>query len=203
MGLETYVADGRVGETSLPSFVRSYLSSLTATGDAPALRLARRLASQGDLPPLIALDEEIDALKKVPESVAASRQMGRQTLRVAARLSPHPMLNDFEQAVEQGRAFGHHPVVLGLIGGVFHLPERETVAAFFFGTASLLVGAATRLVPLGQLEAQKLLFELRPLLDALTEEVLVSDGHFLHGFAPLWEIACAHHASLSPRLFRS
>lgn len=204
LGLESYVAEGVIPDAgSVASFVRAHLFSLTATSDAPALRQARRLGAQGNLPDLIALDEELDALKKVPELVAASRQMGRQTLRVAARLGCAPMLAGFQRACEEDRAFGHHPIVLGLIGAVFDLPEQEAVAAYLFSSASLLVGAATRLLPLGQLEAQRLLFELRPLLHELTEKVMADGGDFLHGFAPLLEVAAARHERLSPRLFRS
>src|SRR4030095_6081677 len=83
-GLETYAQDGRVRDRAgLDAFVTAHLEGAAGPGDAVAVAVATRLAAAGDLAGWSALGARLDAMKPVPEFRAASRQMGRQTVRVA------------------------------------------------------------------------------------------------------------------------
>ena len=90
-GLEYYVQSGGVKDAAgVEEFLRAYLEGFVAPTDAVALLCAGRAARAGDLAACLALDETLDAMKTVSELRDASRQMGRQTLRVAihfARMS--------------------------------------------------------------------------------------------------------------------
>ena len=81
-------------------------------------------------------------------------------------------------------------------------PEHAA-AAFLFSTASQMVGAATRLVPLGQLDAQKILWSLGPLIAGLARECLGKGPQDIWSFTPRLEVAGMRHAKLEQRLFRS
>src|SRR5581483_863844 len=98
----------------------------------------------------------------VPELSAASRQMGRQTLRVAAAWDADVLLATFAARVESGASPGHYPVVFGAATGRAHIDAEAAAAAYLYATASMLVNAALRLMPLGQLDGQRLLAALRP-----------------------------------------
>jgi len=67
----------------------------------------------------------------------------------------------------------------------------------------VIVGAALRLLPLGQLAGQILLAEAGTLIAALSETILDKDESDLHSFSPELEIAAMRHESLDARLFRS
>ena len=82
-------------------------------------------------------------------------------------------------------------------------PPEEMAGAYFYSTGAALVGAALRLMPLGQLAGQRILWNLRPLIAKLAADVQGKTEAELWAFAPALEIAAMRHASLDARLFRS
>ena len=203
-GLEYYVQCGEVRDAAgVEEFLRAYLEGSAAPTDAVALLCAARAGKTGDLAACFALDETLDAIKTVSELRDASRQMGRQMLRVANHLSGHPLLTEFGEAVGKDVTAGHHPVVFGIMGGVMAWPPEEMAGAYLYSTSAALVGAALRLMPLGQLAGQRILWNIRPLIAKLAEEVQGKTETDMWTFAPALEIAAMRHASLDARLFRS
>jgi urease accessory protein len=204
-GLEYYVQSGGVNDAAgVEGFLRAYLESCAAPTDAVAALCAWRAAQAEDLAACIALDETIDAMKSVSELRDASRQMGRQTLRVANHLpGRHRVLANFGEAVGDELTPGHHPVVFGIVGGVMVWPPEEMAAAYLYSTSAALVGAALRLMPLGQLVGQRMLWDIRPLIATLAAEVQRKTRADMWTFAPSLKIACMRHAMLDARLFRS
>jgi urease accessory protein len=93
-------------------------------------------------------------------------------------------------------------VAFGLAGGALGWEPSAAAGAYLYSTASLLVGAALRLLPLGQLDGQRLLWGVGPLITKLAREAVAADGD-LWSFAPGIEIAGMRHARLDGRLFRS
>jgi urease accessory protein len=204
-GLEYYVQSGGVNDAAgVEEFLRAYLEGSAAPTDAVAALCAWRAAQVEDLAACIVLDETLDALKSVSELRDASRQMGRQTLRVANHLPGlHHLLADFGEAVGDELTPGHHPVVFGIMGGVMAWPPTEMAAAYLHSTSAALVGAALRLMPLGQLVGQRMLWDIRPLIATLAAEVQGKTQADMWTFAPSLKIACMRHAMLDARLFRS
>jgi urease accessory protein len=204
-GLEYYVQSGGVRDTAgVGEFLRAYLEGSAAPTDAVASVCAWRAARAENLPASLALDETLDAMKTASELRDASRQMGRQTLRVANYLPGcHRMLTDFGEAARKRTTPGHHAVVFGIMGGVMGWPPEEMAAAYLYSTSAALVGAALRLMPLGQLAGQGILWNLRPLIAKLAAQVQGKAEADMWAFAPALEIAAMGHAMLDARLFRS
>ena len=82
-------------------------------------------------------------------------------------------------------------------------PPVEMIAAYLYSTSASLVGAALRLMPLGQLAGQRILWNIRPLIAQLAVEVQGKTEDDMWTFAPALEIAGMRHANLDARLFRS
>jgi len=203
-GLEYYVqSNGVTDAAGVEDFLRAYLEGSAAPTDAVALLCAWRAGKSSDLASCIALDKTLDAMKAASELREASRQMGRQTLRVANHLPSHPMLTQFGEAVADDRTPGHHPIVFGMVGAVQQWPAPEMTSAFLYSTCAALVGAALRLMPLGQLAGQNILFNVRPLVAKLAEEAQGKTQEEMWSFAPALEIASMRHTTLEARLFRS
>jgi urease accessory protein len=204
-GLEYYVQSGGVNDAAgVEEFLRAYLEGSAAPTDAVASLCARRAAQAKDLAACLALDETLDAMKTASELREASRQMGRQTLRVAIHLPGcHRLLTDFGEAVGKGATPGHHPVVFGILGGVMAWLPEEMAGAYLYSTSAALVGAALRLMPLGQIAGQLILWNIRPLIAKLAAEVQGKTEADMWTFAPALEIAGMRHAMLDARLFRS
>jgi urease accessory protein len=203
-GLETCVQSGKVGDAAgVEGFLRAYLEGCAGPTDAVALVCARRAAANENLASCLALDEMLDAMKTSSELRDASRQMGRQTLRVATHLPCQPLLEEFGKAVFDEIAPGHHPIVFGMIGGILGWNALEMTGAYLYSTSSALVGAALRLLPLGQLAGQRIIWNVRPLIARLAEDAQDKHEADMWSFAPALEIASMRHGLLDARLFRS
>jgi urease accessory protein len=203
-GLETYVQDGRVRDRhDLEAFVAAHLEGSAGPADATAAAIAVTIARREDAEEWLALDARLDAMKAVPEFRAASRQMGRQTLRIAAGVGADPFLARLARAVDEGRAAAHHATVFGAAVGRGGVDPERAAAAYLYATAALLVGAALRLVALGQLDGQRVLVAMRGRIERLASAAASATAADLWSFNPAIEIAGIRHAALDMRLFRS
>jgi urease accessory protein len=210
-GLESYAADGTIRDAQgVQSFLLSYLQGSVAPTDVIAALASRKAALREPAARLqccLAIDRSLDAMKFGSELRAASRQMGRQVLRIAANLSPELPSNgvaaDLFSAVERDGTPGHHAMAFGAAGAVFGWREAEMACAFLYATCAGLVAAALRLLSLGQLAGQQVLWSLAPAITTLVEEVQDKDMDDISSFAPGIEIASMRHATLDARLFRS
>lgn len=195
LGLEWYVQSGLITDAAgLAAFIAAHLEASAAPCDAALL-----LSTCRDPGRAVEFDAELEALKPARELREASRQMGRQTLRVACQLLPEPALRAFYAQVEAGETPGHHAVALGLVGHALAWPPHELAVAYLYASAAALANAALRLMPLGQLAGQRVLWELHPLIVRLTREIPPEPW----SFAPALEIASMRHETLDARLFRS
>lgn len=203
-GLEYSAQAGHVRDAAgVEAFLRAYLQGSAASTDGVAALCSRRAAANGDLAACLALDATLDAMKAVAELRDASRQMGRQMLRVASHIAREPLLEQFAAAVSAESAHGHHAVVFGMAGGLLGWNPVEMTEAYLYATSAAVVGASLRLLPLGQLAGQTILWNVRPLIAALSEEIQGKEVPDMWSFTPALEIAGARHALLDARLFRS
>jgi urease accessory protein len=203
-GLETYAQEGRVGDAAgLEAFVVAHLEGSAGPCDAVAVAHATRSAVAGDAAGVVSLDTRLDAMKCVPEFRAASRQMGRQTLRVASVLAHDHFLVELLGAVEDGLAPGHHAVAFGAALGRAGADAERAAVAYLYSTAALLVGAGLRLIALGQVQGQQVLAALRPRIARLGAAAVARRVDEMWSFNPGLELAGIRHATLDTRLFRS
>jgi len=203
-GLETYVQDGRIRDRhDLEMFVAAHLDGSAGPADAAAAAIAVGVARRDDSHEWFALDARLDAMKTVPEFRAASRQMGRQALRVAAGLGDDPFLGRLARAVEDDRAAAHHATVFGAAVGRGGVEPERAAAAYLYSTAALLVGAGLRLIALGQLDGQRVLAAMRGRIERLAAAAATATVDDLWSFNPALELAGIRHAALDMRLFRS
>jgi urease accessory protein len=204
LGLETYVQDGVVRDCAgLEAFVTAHLEGSAGPADAVAVATAVRIAREGDVTAWIDLDERLEAMKPVPEAREASRQMGRQTLRVAAALAADVFLAELTRAVADGLAPGHHAPVLGAALGRARAEPTLAAAAYLHSTTVMLVGAGLRLIALGQLDGQRVVAAMRPRIVRLASAAAAATPADMWSFNPGLELAGIRHATLDARLFRS
>ena len=203
-GLETYVQDGRVRDRhDLEMFVAAHLEGSAGPADAASAAIAVGVARRDEPHEWLALDARLDAMKTVPEFRAASRQMGRQALRVAAGLGDDPFLGRLARAVDDDRAAAHHATVFGAAVGRGGAEPERAAAAYLYSSAALLVGAGLRLIALGQLDGQRVLAAMRGRIERLAAAAATATVDDLWSFNPALELAGIRHAALDMRLFRS
>jgi urease accessory protein len=210
-GLETCAQDGTVRDAAgLGEFVRTHLEGSAGPADAVAAALAARSGAVGDLDACVELDRRLDAMKTVPEFRAASRQMGRQTARAAAAIATArgAGVDDgfgarVAVAIDDGLTPGHHAMVFGAVTGRGGASPEIAAAAYLQSTATLLVGAGLRLLPIGQLDGQRVLASMREPIARLARGAAAAEIDDMWSFTPGLEIAGVRHADLEGRLFRS
>jgi urease accessory protein len=204
LGLETCVQRGEVVDAAgAERFLRAWLGVSAGPCDAVTAVSALRAAIRHDLAAVLEFDRALDAMKPALELREASRQMGRQTLRAAAATIPAPLIEEFARAAEGAGTPCHHAIVFGLVGGICGWPAPSAATAYLYATAAQLVGAALRLIPIGQLEGQRMLARAEPLIARLAQEAAARRFDEIWSFAPAIEIAAMRHAGLEARLFRS
>lgn len=210
-GLETYVADGSIRDAQgVQSFVLSYLQGSVAPTDAVAVLASRRavLAHKATtFDQCTRIDKLLDATKAATELRDASRQMGRQLLRIAVNLGGPLALDGLTrrlfQAIEDEETPGHHAMAFGVVGAALAWRETEMIRAYLYSTCAGTIAASLRLLPLGQLAGQRILWAMLPQIATVADEAQGKDIKDIWSFAPGIEIASMRHANLDARLFRS
>jgi urease accessory protein len=183
--------------------VLAHLEGSAGPSDAVAVAAVTTVARQGDVAGCLAVDARLDAMRVVPEFRTSSRQMGRQALRAIAAWAPDALLADLAARVDAAATPGHYPVVFGAAAGRTGVGAGDAASAYLYATAAMLVNAALRLLPIGQLDGQRTLAAVRPRIAALAQHAAARGIDDMWSFTPGLELAGLAHAELDMRLFRS
>jgi urease accessory protein len=202
-GLEAAVQGGAVKDSDqLGRYVEDLLRGGMSRREVLAAKVANRAGATGVVARAIEIDRDLEATKIGREARVASRQMGRQILKIAAdQLRDKPVVEAYRDAVEAHRAPGHLAVSFGLTLGTCGWNAQETAAAFLYQTAVGFVSAGMRLSPLGQFEGQRVLGEWLPLIDQISRET--DETLPMSSWSPIQDIYAMRHGRLEWRLFRS
>lgn len=202
-GLEAAVQGGAVcNAEDFSRYVEDMLRNGMGRREAVAVALAHDAVSNGVLQIAFDADRELDAMKTGRESRLASRQMGRQVIRVAAQhIEGCPLLQDFLAAVEAERTSCHLAVCLGLALASSGWSREDAVAAYLYQAATGLMSAALKLLPIGQREGQRLLDGWVLLIAELSGQM--QPDATMTSWSPVQDIYAMRHSRLESRLFRS
>ena len=202
-GLEAAVQGGAVRNAEeLSRYVVESLRTGIGEREAVAVGLAHEAYVSGSLEMAIKADRELEAMKLGLESRTASRQMGRQVIRLAAEQHPRsPLLEGFLAAVEAGHSPGHMAVSLGLTLAAAGWSKEDSIASFLYQTATGFVAAAMKLMPLGQREGQRLLESWTEVIERVSHKAAHQQA--LQSWSPVQDIYAMRHSRLESRLFRS
>jgi urease accessory protein len=205
-GVETLVAEELLTVEHLAQFLEDYLHE-TGTLESIFCRRAYVLVSSCTLaefePRWLALNDELSALKTARESRTASATLGRRFLQLVQGLEESPLLHRAIQSAKDAKSDIHYSAAFGLAGSLLRVDETATVLAYLQQTLWCLVSACQRLMPLGQNQASRIVWRLKPTLISIAEcskEVAPEDAVV---FAPLPDLGSQRHPLLSTRLFIS
>lgn len=207
-GLETLVAEENLNVERLEPFLRDYLDE-AGTLEAAFCRLAHRLTSNADRADFemqwLTLNEHLSALKTARESRAASATLGRRFLQLVQNMEERARLQTAVQAAKAAQVAVHYSTAFGLAGSVLAVDESATVLAYLHQSLMGLVSACQRLMPLGQSQASKLVWQLKPVLIEIASRsdaaALTPDD--IAVFTPLIDVGSMRHPILPTRLFIS
>ena len=200
-GLESMIADSDIDPSddncarSLAWYLEDALEEAILV-DAVFCREAYQCATAGA--PVAVLNRELSALRMARESREASLTLGRRFAALAATIHPIQALCSLSTLDEL-----HHAVAFGYTMGVLRIPEEFAMPAFLQQSILNLISAAQRLMALGQREANRIAWELKPAMLRCVERARGIRFTEVCSFAHLPETASMRHSSLTTRLFVS
>ena len=202
-GLEAAVQGGAVRNAEeLSRYVIESLTTGMGEREAVAVGMAHDAFVSGILEIAFKADLELEAMKLGRESRTASRQMGRQVIRLAAEQNDRYLLiDDYLAAVEAEQTPGHLAVSLGLTLAAAGWSKDDTIAAFLYQAATGFVAAAMKLMPIGQREGQRLLEGWIEVIERVSQQA--AHQRELRSWSPVQDIYAMRHSRLESRLFRS
>jgi urease accessory protein len=151
------------------------------------------------------LNQSLGARKPARETRAGSAALGRRLLKLAMELHECRIFREVLSTVRQEGFEVHHCTAFGLICGVFGLDEESSVQAYLHQSLAGLISASQRLAPLGQTDASKILWRLKPFIveTSGTSREIALDCDDADSFTPILELASMVHPYLETRLFIS
>ncbi|MGA8367948.1 MAG: urease accessory protein UreF [Candidatus Acidiferrales bacterium] len=217
-GLESLVSEGLLTVSVLPDFFRGYLEE-AGTMEAAFCREAFRLGAiggeifsiekcpEGWGEKWLEINSRLSALKPARESRAGSAVLGKNFLAAVLALGDFPVLRAAllakrESSDTKGSAI-HHATAFGLAAGALGLGEDRAVLAYLHQSVASLVSACQRLLPLGQTEATRILWNLKPAMIAAAARVGARESGDASCFTPLLDWGAMEHTALWTRLFVS
>ena len=202
-GLEAAVQGGAVRDAEeLSRYVVESLTTGMGEREAVAVGMAHEAYVSGVLETAFNADRELEAMKLGRESRTASRQMGRQVMRLAAdQRARQPLIEDYLAAVDAERTPGHLAVTVGLTLAAAGWSKEDTIAAFLYQAATGFVAAAMKLLPIGQREGQRLLESWLGVIEPIS--LKAAHQQVLQSWSPIQDIYAMRHNRLESRLFRS
>lgn len=197
-GLERAVEVGVVQDApSAERWIDGLVRCSLLTADVPILLRLHRAVSRADAAELCRLSELLYALRPTRELREEERQLGGALFRLLAQLGVNTTLAD------ACRARPTLPAAFALAAVGWGVSAEAAAESYAFAWIEAQVGAATRLIPLGQGAAQRVLGALLLTLAEGLPAARSLDEDSISATAPGQALLSAAHETQYSRLFRS
>lgn len=205
-GLETLAAQGTLQPSNLPEFFCAYLEEagvLEAVFCREAHRLGIAAAENFDAARWMQINARLSALRPAREARLGSASLGWNFLNAVAATHDSPILRAALAASKRAAGLIHHCAAFGLACGALQIEEDHAVLAYLHQTVAGLLSACQRLLPLGQTEATRILWNLKPAIADAASRSATQTIETVACFTPLLDCAAMEHPALATRLFIS
>lgn len=200
-GLESAVQHGIVRDRdTLRQFVLTAAQQSSAV-DGVAFLIAQRAAQVGDIRGVIAADRAVYERKLNEEMRTMTMRMGRKLGELGKHIVDSNLLREWLSHIAQGTTPGSYPAGLALVFASLGLSSREGFAVQHYGVATMMLGAALRLMRISFLETQSILLEVNATADAAYAKAADATLDDMASFAPSLDILAASHTKAHLRMF--
>ncbi len=195
-GLESAINNGWVHDmTSSEQWLVGLLKHTLATLEVPIIQRSMRAWAAGNLAGIAELSCLQLACREARELQEEDLQLGRAMLRALSNLG-------VERAAD-APADTTYAVAFGLGATHFEIDEQQATSGFLYAWCDNQVIAASRLIPLGQNQAQRVLASCLQHIPGAVARGLQLDDDDIGLTAPGLGMAAAQHETQYARLFRS
>lgn len=200
-GLESLADAGLLTPARVPDLLRGYIEE-AGVMEAAFCRQAFRLAN-GDFSATrwIAINQRLDARKPSRESRNGSAALGKQLLSLALAVGELGVLEEAWLLSRQAQCPTHHSLAFGLVAGALGLDEEPAVLAYLHQSLAGLVSACQRLLPIGQSEAARILWNLKPAMIGAARNSRTQAIDDVCCFTPMLDWGAMEHPAITTRLF--
>ena len=203
-GLETYVQNRIVHNVeTAQEFVENMLKYNLKYNDGAFVKLAYEATQREDLDALLQLDQECNALKCPKEIRQASQKLGLRLIKIFKRKKQSSFMEAYEEAIRNRKATSHYSLVFGIYTCLLDIPQYEALFGFYYTSVAGMITNAVKLVPLGQLDGQDILFDLYPVIDKTVQETIELERDYVGLCNTSFDIRCMQHERLYSRLYMS
>jgi urease accessory protein len=173
-GLETLAEEGDLRPEALERFFQHHLEEAGALEALFAARAWQCGNGEDAATRTLSLSQELSARRPARESREASLKLGRRFAELVnaliggdGRAGPLADPKSSPQGVAPSHSQGipaslHYPVAFGVAGAVLGIPEQAVVLGYLQQSIAGLISACQRLMPLGQVAASRILWNLKP-----------------------------------------
>jgi urease accessory protein len=206
-GLESLTSSEVLTARDLPDFLQSYLEeagTMEAVFCKEAFRLAGAAASENAFAASwVALNNLLSARKPARESRAGSASLGGNFLQVVLNLADLSLARTAVDASKRSASPVHHSTAFGLAGSLLGFAEDRVALVYLHQSVASLVSSCQRLLPLGQSEAARILWNLKPAIIDAANRGAACTLDDAYCFMPLLDWSAMEHPALNTRLFIS
>ena len=200
-GLESAVQTGIVADAeSLEAYVELMLRQ-SARMDGVALLHAHRAARRSDYDRVLEVDAELYCRRVGEEQQLMLTRVGRKFGELADQIMPAPLLSRWLGDIKSGATPGCLPVGHALTLAAAGVDEVEAFVMQHYALASMVLGAALRLMRIDHLDTQRILFTAQARVEADYAAVRDLALDEMASFAPVLDVLIAHHTTTHVRLF--
>lgn len=201
-GLEDYVLREHLGS---PEELSAYLNSFLRVfpyNDLGILSLAYRNAGNR---------EYLTLLDSVAAAVKGAKEIRLGSIRMCSRyLKAREAMGDctgellwYKEQIQAKKLAGIMPAALGLYAAELGFPQDEALTMYGYSSLSAVVNNAVKLVPLSQMDGQRILFEHLEMLDGAVKSAMTVGISDIGISGTAYEIHCMNHEHLYSRQYMS
>lgn len=148
---------------------RHWLRYGVATGDGVAVAQAFRKTLYENMEDIEGLNGLVGALKLGRESREASTKTGSAFLSACRQIFELASINRLDAMAQNKATPIHHAVAYGVVFADMGFSEKQAVETFLWSAYSNLASVVGRLLPIGQVQLQKMIAAAAPLVDTCSE----------------------------------
>ena len=201
-GLEDYVAEERIGSIKeLQEYMEGFLQ-IFPYNDLGIAALGFQYEKQPEK--LLELDALTNAIKGAREVRVGSNKMCSRYLKAREAMGDlNGALEWYFEQIKARKAVGFHPIAIGLYGASIGMELEEVLTMYGYSVLSAIVNNGVKLVPLSQLEGQRVLFQNMDGLEKAVKQAMQMEVQELGVSGTAFEHHCMKHEHLYSRQYMS
>jgi urease accessory protein len=204
-GLETYVQKNLVNSCeSAEEYLEGYLLNNFLYNDLLSAKLAWEYTRDENINELIELNNILCVSKAPAELRNASIKLGLRLIKIIEKkLRDKDIFNKYLQAVRNGECETNYSTVYGMSACLLGVPREDALCAISYGTASAIVSNCVKMIPLSQMDGQRILFNIHEKIIEIVDSAMALDKKDLGLSCIGFDIRSMQHERLYTRLYIS